>query len=60
MYKRSFTKIIDSKHTPHWFTVSPVGQLDAQVKLFKTKPEAQAVQLSIVGPKQNVQSLLQD
>ena len=44
-----------SKHTPYWFKVKFSGQLSVHVKLFKTNPEIQPVQLSIVDPKQNVQ-----
>lgn len=46
------------KQTPHWLTVNPVGHAAAQVKLFNTRPETHAVQLSIVGPKQKVQFVL--
>ena len=47
--------ILDYQQTPHWFTVKFSGQLVVQVKLFRTKPESQAVQLSTVDPKQKVQ-----
>lgn len=37
----------------------PVGQLVVHVKLFKTSPLMQEVQLSTVGPKQKLQLVLQ-
>jgi len=44
-----------SKQTLHWLTVYPEGQESVQVKLKRTIPDMQPVQLSMVPPKQNVQ-----
>ena len=48
-----------SEQTPHWLSVKFSGHEVVQVKLFKTSPEAQAVQLLTVSPKQKVQRLSQ-